>query len=72
MSGFPSRQMIPDRFSPSRVRFAAARPGPIRADPVRHAVYEGKGGLRFRATAVGGNGEAVLRAERELSAIPAA
>ena len=32
-SPFPSPWMIPDRSSPSRVRFAAARPGPLRADP---------------------------------------
>ena len=48
-SPFPSPWMIPDRSSPSRVRFAAFRAldrsGPIR----RRAVYEGKGGLGFRA-----------------------
>ena len=32
-SPFPSPWMIPDRSSPSRVRFAAARPGRLRADP---------------------------------------
>ena len=43
---FPSLRMIPDRSSPSRVRSAASRPGPLRADPGRRAVYEGKkGGL---------------------------
>ena len=36
--------MIPDRSSPSRVRFAASRPGLLRADPKGMAVYEGKGG----------------------------
>ena len=30
---FPSHRMIPDRSSPSRVRFAASRPGLLRADP---------------------------------------
>ena len=30
---FPSRLIVPDRSSPSRVRFAASRPGPLRADP---------------------------------------
>ena len=38
--------MIPDRSSPSRVRFAASRPGPLRADLERRAVHEGKGGVR--------------------------
>ena len=41
---FPSPWMIPDRSSPSRVRFAASRPGPLRADLGRRAVHEGKGG----------------------------
>ena len=47
---FPSLRMIPDRSSPSRVRSAASRPGPLRADPGRRAVYEGKkgGGLPGR------------------------
>ena len=36
--------MIPDRSSPSRVRFAASRPGLLRADPRGDAVHEGKGG----------------------------
>ena len=40
---FPSPWMIPDRSSPSRVRCAASRPGPLRADPGDVAVYEGKG-----------------------------
>ena len=44
---FPLPLMIPDRSSPSRVRFAAFRAldraGPIR----RRAVYEGNGGLGF-------------------------
>ena len=35
--------MIADRSSPSRVRCAASRPGPLRADPGDVAVYEGKG-----------------------------
>ena len=35
--------MIADRSSPSRVRCAASRPGPPRADPGDVAVYEGKG-----------------------------
>ena len=30
---FPSRFIVPDRSSPSRVRFAASRPGLLRADP---------------------------------------
>ena len=30
---FPSRFIFPDRSSPSRVRFAASRPGQLRADP---------------------------------------
>ena len=43
---FPSPWMIPDRSSPSRVRFAAWRPGALRADLERRAVHEGKGGGR--------------------------
>ena len=35
--------MIPDRSSPSRVSFAAPRPGPLRADLKGMAVYERKG-----------------------------
>ena len=38
--------MIPNRSSPSRVSFAASRPGPLRADLKGMAVYEGKGGCR--------------------------
>ena len=44
---FPSPWMIPDRSSPSRVRFAALRPGLLRADPKGIAVYEGKRGVGF-------------------------
>ena len=44
-SPFPSSRMIPDRAAPSRVRFAASRPGPLRADLGRPAYYEGKGGF---------------------------
>ena len=40
---FPRPRMIADRSSPSRVRRAASRPGPPRADPADVAVYEGKG-----------------------------
>ena len=36
--------MVADRSSPSRVRFAASRPGLLRADPRGDAVHEGKGG----------------------------
>ena len=42
---FPSPWIIPDRSSLSRVRFAASRPGPLRADLERGAVHEGKGGF---------------------------
>ena len=42
---FPSRRMIPDRSSPSRVRFAASRPGPLRADLRGAPLFtRGKGG----------------------------
>ena len=37
--------MIPDRSSPSRVRFAASRPGPIRADPKEWLFMREKGGV---------------------------
>ena len=57
---FPSRCMIPDRSSPSRVRFAASRPGPLRADP-RDVLFTREKGGRVEA----------CRAERNLSAIPA-
>ena len=66
---FPSPCMIPDRSSPSRVRCAASRPGPLRADPGDVAVYEGKGmdGLGCRVFP----GRA-CRAEGNLSVLPAA
>ncbi len=40
----PRTGMVADRSSPSRVRFAASRPGLLRADPRGDAVHEGKGG----------------------------
>ena len=54
---FPSRFIVADRSSLSRVRFAASRPwtAPVRSE--RRAAYEGKGGergaweLRGRASA---------------------
>ena len=58
---FPSPWMIPDRSSPSRVSFAASRPGPLRADLGRRAVHEGKGG-----------GGRVDGQKENLSVIPAA
>ena len=44
VSPFPSPWMIPDRSSPSRVRFAASRPGLLRADPKGWLFMRGKGG----------------------------
>ena len=41
---FPLPWMIPDRSSPSRVRFAASRPGLLRADPKDALLTRGKGG----------------------------
>ncbi len=38
--------MIPDRSSPSRVRFAASRPGRLAGRSEEMAVHEGKGGVR--------------------------
>ena len=43
---FPSRFIVPDRSSPSRVRFAASRPGLLRADPKGGLFMRGKGGYR--------------------------
>ena len=43
LAPFPSRRMIPDRSSPSRVRFAASRPRPLRADPKDALLTRGKG-----------------------------
>ena len=40
----PSPWMIPHRSSPSRVRFAASRPGLLRADPRGWLFMRGKGG----------------------------
>ena len=48
VSLFPSPWMIPDRSSPSRVRFAASRPGLLRADPKGWLFMREKGGLVFR------------------------
>ena len=42
---FPSRFIVPDRSSPSRVRFAASRPGLLRADPKDALLTRGKGGF---------------------------
>ena len=59
---FPLPWMIPDRSSPSRIRFATFRAldrsGPIR----RRAVYEGKGGLWFLAVSRShkGSGSALM------------
>ena len=41
---FPSRFIVSDRSSPSRVRFAASRPGLLRADPKDALLTRGKGG----------------------------
>ena len=54
---FPSRFIVPDRSSPSRVRFAASRPGRLLADPRGDAAHEEKGGVR----AVGCEGEWLVR-----------
>ncbi len=42
---FPSRFIVSDRSSPSRVRFAASRPGLLRADPKGWLFMRGKGGV---------------------------
>ena len=42
---FPSRFIVSDRSSPSRVRFAASRPGRLRADPKDALLTMGKGGI---------------------------
>ena len=39
--------MVPDRSSPSRVRCAASRPGPLRADPKGWLFMREKGGKSF-------------------------
>ena len=44
---FPSRFIVPDRSSPSRVRFAASRPGLLRAGPKDALLTRGKGGCGF-------------------------
>ena len=41
---FPSRFIVSDRSSPSRVRFAASRPGLLPGRSERRAAHEGKGG----------------------------
>ena len=79
---FPSRLIVPDRSSPSRVRFAASRPGLLRADPKDALLTRGKGGcgsasefvshliafdsIALQTVVLGPCG----RAERNLSAIP--
>ena len=45
---FPSRFIFPDRSSPSRIRFAASRPGRLRADPKDALLTRGKGGRGAR------------------------
>ena len=42
---FPSRLIVSDWSSPSRVRFAASRPGRLRADPKDALLTRGKGGI---------------------------
>ena len=42
---FPSRFIVSDRSSPSRVRFAASRPGRLRADPKDALLTRGKRGV---------------------------
>ena len=42
---FPSRFIVSDRSSPSRVRFAASRPGRLRADPKDALLTREKGGV---------------------------
>ena len=42
---FPSRFIVSDRSSPSRVRCAASRPGRLRADPKDALLTRGKGGI---------------------------
>ena len=42
---FPSHFIVSDRSSPSRVRFAASRPGRLRADPKDALLTRGKGGI---------------------------
>ena len=42
---FPSRFIVSDRSSPSRVRFAASRLGRLRADPKDALFTRGKGGF---------------------------
>ena len=44
---FPSRFIVSERSSPSRVRFAASRPGRLRADPKDALLTRGKGGVRI-------------------------
>ena len=58
---FPSRFIVSNRSSPSRVRFAASRPGRLRADPKDALLTRGKGGCGFGPCG---------RAERNLSVIP--
>ena len=75
---FPSRFIVSDRSSPSRVRFAASRPGRLRADPKDALLTRGKGGSGRGAR----RGESRMikdiiihiwgEAERNLSALPAA
>ena len=42
---FPSRFIVSNRSSPSRVRFAASRPGRLRADPKDALLTRGKEGI---------------------------
>ena len=48
--------MIPDRSSPSRVRFAASRPGLLRTDPKGWLFTREKGGLGFSGWCPGRKG----------------
>ena len=48
MSPFPSRFIVSDRSSPSRVRFAASRHGRLRADPKDALLTRGRGGIEIQ------------------------
>ena len=54
---FPSRFIVADRSSPSRVRFAASRPGRLRADPKDALLTRGKGGGCRRDWGAGDRGQ---------------
>ena len=69
---FPSPWMMPDRSSPSRVRFAASRPGLLRVDPRGDRCSQGERGGRRGAAGgqIAHDKDIIIHIKRGLRAKP--